>query len=58
MFDVQGHELGARCGYFDVEEALYFCQTGAVGGGGAGEVKAVATHINADTVHFSFSWFD
>ena len=25
-------------------------------GGGAGEVKAVTAHSNADTVHFGFSW--
>ena len=30
--------------------------TGAVGSGGAGEVKSVAAHSNADTVHFGFSW--
>ena len=29
-----------------------------MGGGGAGEVEAVAAHSNADTVHFSFSWSD
>ena len=58
IFYVQGHEAGARCGYGAVEEALCTCQTGAVGGGGAGEVEAVASHSDADTVHFSFSWSD
>ena len=29
-----------------------------MGGGGAGEVEAVAAHSNADSVHFSFSWSD
>ena len=27
-----------------------------MGGGGDGEVKAVATHSNSYTVHFGFSW--
>ena len=58
IFDVQGHEAGDGCGYGAVEEALCSCQTGAVGGGGAGEVEAVTAHSDADTVHFSFSWSD
>ena len=29
-----------------------------MGGGGTGEVEAVAAHSDADTVHFGFSWSD
>ena len=58
IFDVQGHEAGAGCGYGGVEEVLCSCQTSALDGGGAGEVEAVTAHSNVDTVHFSFSWSD
>ena len=50
--------MGDGWGYGAVEEALCSFLPGAVGGGGAGEVGAVAAHSNADPVHFSFSRSD
>lgn len=58
VFYVQYHESGARGGEGAIEETFGGGEASTLGGGDAGEIKAVTANSDSNTMGFVFGWSD